>query len=538
MTSWDLEADVVVVGYGAAGAAAAIEALDGGASVIVLDRFNGGGASAISGGVVYAGGGTPYQREAGFQDTPENMYRYLELETEGVVRDETLRRFCDESVANLEWLEHLGVPFESSLCPFKTSYPTDDYYLYYSGNEIVRPYCDHAQPVPRGHRAKGKGTSGKVLFAHLDEGAQRRGVTLRRQAKVTRLITEGGRAVGVEYQTLPLERARLRAVQARLFKHSRKLTLYAPPIGRAMSNAILRIERKRYTETIRVRARVGVVVSAGGFAFNREWVERYAPEYIHTRPLGTIGDDGSGIELAQSVGGAVDRMEKISAWRFFNPPVSMVRGVLVNKAGERVCNELLYGANVGRAIAEDHGGIAWLVLDQAVLDQAKSEVPSQTSLWQRAFTAPMFTRLGHKRRSTLRELADAIGVDPAGLERTIADYSDRAGAGEGDVMGKPDEYVQPLTNGPFYAINCSMDASVPCPGITLGGAVVDEDTGLVQRADGSTIDGLYAAGRSAVGISSHSYVSGLSLSDCIFSGRRAGRHAAAQALKINNSAVE
>ena len=62
--------------------------------------------------------------------------------------------------------------------------------------------------------------------------------------------------------------------------------------------------------------------------------------------------------------------------------------------------------------------------------------------------------------------------------------------------------------------------------LTLGGLVVDEDTGQVRRADGSVIDGLYAAGRSAVGVCSNSYVSGLSLADCVFSGRRAGRHAA------------
>ncbi|MBV6416028.1 MAG: hypothetical protein CMLOHMNK_00555 [Steroidobacteraceae bacterium] len=59
---WEFAADVIVVGLGAAGAAAAIEAADHGASVLVLDRLNGGGASALSGGVIYAGGGTRQQR--------------------------------------------------------------------------------------------------------------------------------------------------------------------------------------------------------------------------------------------------------------------------------------------------------------------------------------------------------------------------------------------------------------------------------------------------------------------------------------------
>ena len=69
----------------------------------------------------------------------------------------------------------------------------------------------------------------------------------------------------------------------------------------------------------------------------------------------------------------------------------------------------------------------------------------------------------------------------------------------------------------------------PAPVLTLGGLVVDPETGQVLRADGTAVPGLYAAGRSAVGLCSRSYVSGLSIADCVFSGRRAGRHASAAA---------
>jgi 3-oxo-5alpha-steroid 4-dehydrogenase len=67
--TWDIQADVVVVGFGAAGACAAIEAARAGRSVVLLDRFCGGGATALSGGVVYTGGGTAQQRAAGVSDT-------------------------------------------------------------------------------------------------------------------------------------------------------------------------------------------------------------------------------------------------------------------------------------------------------------------------------------------------------------------------------------------------------------------------------------------------------------------------------------
>ena len=71
--SWDDHCDVLVVGFGAAGASAAIEAAGAGADVIVTDRFGGGGASAKSGGVVYAGGGTRFQKTAGYDDSPDAM---------------------------------------------------------------------------------------------------------------------------------------------------------------------------------------------------------------------------------------------------------------------------------------------------------------------------------------------------------------------------------------------------------------------------------------------------------------------------------
>ncbi|HXJ25622.1 MAG TPA: FAD-dependent oxidoreductase, partial [Streptosporangiaceae bacterium] len=165
---WDLEADVVVVGFGAAGACAALEAAASGASVLVLDRFGGGGATALSGGVVYAGGGTPQQRAAGVDDSPETMFGYLRTEVGDAVPAATLRQFCDGSVAMVAWLEGHGVPFEGSLCPDKTSYPTNRHYLYYSGSELSEAASTGAgPPAPRGHRTRGRGTSGGLLYARL-----------------------------------------------------------------------------------------------------------------------------------------------------------------------------------------------------------------------------------------------------------------------------------------------------------------------------------------------------------------------------------
>jgi 3-oxo-5alpha-steroid 4-dehydrogenase len=120
------------------------------------------------------------------------------------------------------------------------------------------------------------------------------------------------------------------------------------------------------------------------------------------------------------------------------------------------------------------------------------------------------------------------------LRREIAAYNAAAAAPSGDELqpsdpqGKAPEMCQALDAAPYYAVDISVTAPVlPMAAITLGGLKVNEASGLVLNAQGQEIAGLYAIGRAAVGIPSARYISGLSLADCVFSGRRAARHAAA-----------
>ena len=80
ISTWDHEADVVIAGYGIAGAAAAVEAARGGADVLVLERTGSwGGAAAMAGGFIYLGGGTPIQKACGFDDSVDNMAAFLNV---------------------------------------------------------------------------------------------------------------------------------------------------------------------------------------------------------------------------------------------------------------------------------------------------------------------------------------------------------------------------------------------------------------------------------------------------------------------------
>jgi 3-oxo-5alpha-steroid 4-dehydrogenase len=524
--SWDESCDVLVVGFGAAGASAAIEAARAGAEVIAADRFGGGGASAKSGGVVYAGGGTRFQKTVGYDDTPEAMYEYLSKEVRDAVSPATLRRFCDHSVAMIEWLEANGVEFDSSLPPRKTSYPPDGCYLYFSGNETVKEYAGSHPPAPRGHRVKGAGLSGAVLYRALRKSALDTGVRLLTQSAVRRLVVDNasGAVLGAELWQFPTGSAA--ATRHRRFNRWAEQLYYpAPAWSDSFRARALKVELGD-AHAHRVRARGGVVLSTGGFIFNREMVSRHAPAYLRNFRLGTSGCDGSGIRLGQSVGGEAAYLERVSAWRFINPPLAWVRGIIVDGKGRRFCNEEVYGAKLGYEMCEHHDGKAWLIIDATIRREAMREAMFG-GLWGfQSMPALVLMLAGAKRARTIEDLARRMGAEEAALRESFESYNFAAGSGE-DPMGKSSDLLQALASPPFYALNISADMRVfPCAAITLGGLRVDESTGAVRNAAGDPIPGLYAAGRAAVGIASNHYVSGLALADCIWSGRRAGASAA------------
>ncbi len=524
--SWDSEVDVVVVGFGGAGVSAAIEVADKGADVMVVERFCGGGATRMSGGVIYAGGGTWVQKEAGFKDTPENMFKYLKQETMDVVKDSTLKKFCEESTQNLTWLEEQGVPFDSACCPYKTSYPIDKYFLYYSGNESFSPFNESAEPAPRGHRAKGTGMPGGVFYAPLQESAAKKGVDIRYHSIAKRLITDDdGNVVGIEFSTIPKGVFSLIHKLTDFFQYHLRYITIATPHFEKIFMIISRLLELR-ARTYRVRAKKGVILSTGGFVFNRKMIAEYAPKYLPGATLGTIGDDGSAIKMGLRVGASVDKMDRVSAWRFINPPVSFVKGVLVNRKGERYTNEMLYGAQNSEKMVEQHGGIGILIIDSEIWKTAHRDIHWDRAQWFQAVPALLCLYFNDKKAKTIEELAVKCDIPPDNLRATIDSYNELAKTGAADPTGKPSDFRKELKP-PFHAIDCSLGNLVfSCATITLGGLVVEEETGEVKREDGSIIKGLYAAGRSAVGVTSNGYVSGLSVADAVFSGRRAGKYAA------------
>ena len=300
-----------------------------------------------------------------------------------------------------------------------------------------------------------------------------------------------------------------------------------PAIGEKLKKRAAAAAHKNSVTSV-ISAKKGVILAAGGFIQNREMVQHYAPQYSSATPLGSMGCDGSGIRLGQSVGAMVDRMERISAWRQFLPPRALAQGIVVDGQGRRLIAEDSYGGTTGYMIAEKAAGRAFIIIDRALYKQVIRQAMPGTGRLFRIQGAPalMALFLSSHRGKTLAELAEKCGMDPVLLENSVKQYNIGSPDADGDPFQKDPAYTATLDHPPYHAIDISIgNRRYLCPTISLGGIVVDEDTGRALAAGGLHIPKLYAAGRNAIGISSSHYISGLSLADCIFSGRTAGKAA-------------
>jgi 3-oxo-5alpha-steroid 4-dehydrogenase len=466
VTRWDREVDVLVVGLGCAGAAAALEASSCGAETLVVERAGGGGGtSAMSGGVLYLGGGTRMQRDCGFEDSEEAMHAYLMASVGEAPDADKIGLYCEGSPAHYDWLVDSGVPFKHSFYDGCSGEPPTDDGLVWSGSEQVVPFCDIARPAPRGHVPQIEHQGGPQLMRSLCDAVDRS----------------------------PAE------VQA----NTRATALYQEPDGHVVGARI-----ECFGEVQSVRTRGGVVLTTGGFVLDDDMLRQHVPAALRCMiRIAAQGDDGSGIRLGMAAGGDTKHMDKVSISLPVTQPWGLKRGLMVNAQGQRFINEDAYYGRLGEWALLHHQGRAWLVVDDAVFE--KPEYPRE------------LVAVG----DTLAELETQLELPPGSLESTVSLYNRFAESGADPVFHKQPKYVQPLTQPPFGALDCTVESSIYAV-FTLGGLRSDVD-GRILDPVGDPIPGLLGAGRTTSGLSVGSYSSGLSLGDGTFFGRRAGRTAAA-----------
>jgi 3-oxo-5alpha-steroid 4-dehydrogenase len=456
VATWHDEADVVVVGLGCAGACASIEAAEAGASVLALEAAAmGGGTSAMSGGLIYLGGGTPVQEACGYEDSPENMAAFLRAACGPGVDEAKLADYCADSVGHFHWLVDHGVPFEGRYHPEHDREPPDTSGLVFSGGEDSWPFTEIATPAARGHHPAHPDAAGGFLMQRLLAAVEAAGVRQQHDTEVDRLIVDDGVVVGV--------------------------------------GARVDGERRH------VRARRGVVLTAGGFTFNSAMVAEHCPDVLRCNvPIGTPHDDGRAIRMGAGVGAAVTGLDRIEVGIPFAPPRSIVRGIVVNGAGERFLNEDTYAGRLGHAfLTRQDGRVFFVHSDETFAVNIAGYKPRWVA-------------------DTAAELEAEIGLPAGSLQATLDAYNEAAARGEDPAFHKAADFVIPLEP-PYGVVDLSVDRSFYAT-FTLGG--------LVTTPDGVAAPGLFAAGRTTAGIAVGGYVSGISLGDGTYFGRRAGRAAA------------
>jgi 3-oxo-5alpha-steroid 4-dehydrogenase len=470
VNNWDIVTDVAVIGFGASGACAALEAATAGARVTLFEASSGsGGASALSGGEIYlgGGGGTDVQRAAGFEDSTEALAAYLKMAGGPDADAEKCDLYASGSLDHYEWLKTQGVPYKGTFLPGKIIEPETDDTLIWSGSEEAWPYSEKAKPAPRGHVIQHMGWGGgRQLVDILEARVREAGVDVRTDARVLGLIADGQRIVGL----------------------------------------VVKIDG----QVLHVQALRGVVVCTGGFCMNQDMLRRYAPGTMKiTDPIGE-NDNGSGILMGMGAGGDAIHMDEFFTTCPWIMPESLVKGIFVNSRGQRFINEDCYHGRVSRTMIDQPGDRVWLLVDNEIfgrpIDLARIDIAAVGETWE--------------------EVERELDLPEASLSATVHAFNRYAAEGLDPVCHKAPKWLKVLDQPPYAALELRFPGSY-FSFFTLGGLSTLPGGQVLDRG-GMPVAGLFAAGRATSGLprSGHGYSSGMSLADCTFFGRKAGLSAA------------
>jgi flavocytochrome c len=468
---WDKETDVIVVGFGAAGGAAAIEAHDAGAKVLILDKMPAsGGNTAISGGIVY-GADTSVQKALGISDSAEEMYKYYMAVGENMLEPARVKFASENYGKTIEWLIGLGVEI-----PHKLGRPG----LYISGAE--QKFASITPPKPRGHETAGEGGA---LFGVLRKAVNTRKIeTLLRTEAKELVIANEKEVVG-------------------LIAQSRGKTMY-------------------------IKANKGIILTTGGFSYSKEMRRTYRPDLMEAVSYCAPGLTGDGVRMAQALGADLENMGnayRVNVVAKINPergalvlPLLEHPCIMVNKKGKRFVSEGEFYEYVVSELLKQEGRLAYIIFDEKVKTKSGKGLAYGFS----KDLAPEMEAGVVKKAGTIAELARVMGVDPAVLEQTVTKLNEDAKAGKDSEFGRK-KGLGPVDTPPFYFLEARVGLSD-----TVGGLRTNLDARVID-VFGRVIPRLYAAGTVADGWMFKMYPgSGTYLGNAFCFGRIAGKKAAAE----------
>jgi flavocytochrome c len=474
------KADVVIVGAGGAGMAAAIEAASRGASVIVAELDSTyGGTTAQSGGGCFAVG-TPLQRKKGYEDSTDLAFKDWIRWGQGQVDEEWARYYIEHSLHDLyEWLEGLGLVWEDV--------------SFTEGNT-----------VPRWHRPKG---SGKLLAMKLYEAAKQKGVEKWLfDTRVEKIVEKEGRVIGVTGTNR---------------KTGEKVELYGKAVVMATGGFAGSVEAvQRYAPWL-MKYRFYVAGNSNCTGMGHRMIEEVGGYFTHM--------DNLWIYVYATPDYEDPKGKRALVLRSFPKGTD----IWVNAQGKRFHNEDLSGGATGTpAVLAQNPPFAWSVNDAAAEEQIFVSEPSYTADFARMHEKKL--NLLHNspyivKAASLRELALKTGVEPDTLIDTVERYNKFVSMGVDLEFGRNVQDLKKIEKPPFYAIQF-----FPAVRKTTGGVKTNLKCQVLDKLF-TPMPGLYAAGELAGMAGGHiqgkACLEGTMLGPSIFSGRVAGAWAALEAGK-------
>lgn len=569
-SSWDMVADVVVIGSGAAGLPAAVVAIDDGASVIVVEaNYDVGGHAILSGGNTALGGGTSAQKKHGIKDSPDIVFS--DLTDWSIVQPNgwpdyryndraVMRAFADHCAATYEFLVANGVKFKDI--------PPDNQGAHTTGNSAPRE--NHTTWTKGAGLESPNARPGAGLIRPLEASARAKGVKFLLNYKMTGIIRgasteqKAGRVIGITARYTP-----------------RILPGTTTPLQSFRSDGNISSRKP----TVNIRAAKAVIIATGGSTSNVNFRRMFDPRL--TEVLQVAGEpysfqDGSGELAAMAIGGsfwglanqilengdnirtqrAIGTRYNYMTWDLENPIFPLVRAtglsvkdwqdlILINQVGQRfydetkgdyphgnVYNEVnpytpndyrnnenikfnptkynffnaAVAMNAASAPPDYSAGPVWAIFDSDAVRREEWKVaPPHVDPDGFFFSARTLMELA----ATIKNRYQAAPMDGATLQATVNRYNSFVESGTDSDFGKPTPKYK-IQTPPFYAA-----WATPLVHDTRAGLRINAKS-QVMDMNGQVIPGLYCGGESAGGFNQHG------VGRCTCQGYIAGQNAAAE----------